>query len=275
MTLDPSVSDSAAPTKLPAHRVVRQETLAVAPEVLSLPLAEPWRRLGAMSVDLLAVALLSILSGPWLGLATGAMLIVLFGNSATAPLPLKIIRSVCRVLGGGIALLSVLALGHVSLLRDNTVHLDAFTGRPPSPAMQESHFLAPDASTGEVRTVADKLQRQVEALKQEVRDREQASGSWLHQARAFTNALGVSFGWSGAYFTLLAGFFSGRTLGKLLFGIRAVKINGQPFTFFDAFIRHGGYVAGIAMGFTGFLKLLWDPNRQAVEDRVASTVVVR
>jgi len=42
-----------------------------------------------------------------------------------------------------------------------------------------------------------------------------------------------------------------------------VKTNGLPF------------VAGVAMGFTGFLKLLWDPNRQAVEDRVASTVVVR
>lgn len=228
-----------------------------------------------MGVDLVIVALLSILSDPWLGLATGVMLIVLFGNSPTAPVPLRVIRSVCRALGGGIALLSVLALGHVSLLRNHALHLDAFTGRPPSPTMAESHFLAPDASPAEVRATADQLQRQVDALKQEVREREQASSSWLYRARAFTNALGVSFGWSGAYFTLLAGFFSGRTLGKMLFGIRAVKINGQPFTFFDAFIRHGGYVAGVAMGFTGFLKLLWDPNRQAVEDRVASTVVVR
>ena len=48
-----------------------------------------------------------------------------------------------------------------------------------------------------------------------------------------------------------------------------------PFTFFDAFVRNGGYVAGVAMGLTGFLKLLWEPNRQAVEDRIASTVVVK
>ena len=40
-------------------------------------------------------------------------------------------------------------------------------------------------------------------------------------------------------------------------------------------MRHGGYVAGIAMGMIGFLKLLWEPNRQAVEDRIAGTVVVR
>jgi uncharacterized RDD family membrane protein YckC len=49
----------------------------------------------------------------------------------------------------------------------------------------------------------------------------------------------------------------------------------MPFTFFDAFVRHGGYVAGVAMGLTGFLRLLWEPNRQAVEDRIAGTVVVK
>jgi uncharacterized RDD family membrane protein YckC len=67
----------------------------------------------------------------------------------------------------------------------------------------------------------------------------------------------------------------GRTLGKLLLRTRAVKVNGTPFTFFDGFVRQGGYVAGVAMGLIGFLKLLWEPNRQAVEDRIAGTVVVR
>jgi uncharacterized RDD family membrane protein YckC len=61
----------------------------------------------------------------------------------------------------------------------------------------------------------------------------------------------------------------------LLLGIRAAKTDGLPFTFFDAFVRHGGYVAGVAMGLTGFLRLLWEPNRQAVEDRIAGTVVVK
>ena len=34
-------------------------------------------------------------------------------------------------------------------------------------------------------------------------------------------------------------------------------------------------MAGVAMGLIGFLKLLWEPNRQAVEDRIAATVVVK
>jgi uncharacterized RDD family membrane protein YckC len=259
----------------PAGRLVTADTLAVAPAVLGRPLAEPWRRFAAMVVDLVVVALLSLLSGPWLGFATGGLLLVLFGNSPTAPVALKVVRTVCRALGALLAVLSVLALGHVSLVRDQALNLDAFTGREASPALRETVFVAPDARAAELREATDQLQRQVEALKAEVRDWQQASSSWQYQARTFTNALGVTFGWSGAYFTLVAGYFGGRTLGKRLFRTRTVKINGQPFTFLDAFIRHGGYVAGVAMGFMGFLKLLWDPNRQTVEDRVASTVVVK
>ena len=112
-------------------------------------------------------------------------------------------------------------------------------------------------------------------MKAEIREQQGASASWVRQARAFTGALGVTFGWSGLYFTLLAGTWNGRTLGKRLVGTRAVRINGAPLTYFDAFIRSGGYVAGVAMGMIGFLKLLWEPNRQAVEDRIAGTVVVR
>jgi hypothetical protein len=101
----------------PSGRVVTPATLSASPSILGLPLASPWRRLVAMIVDLSAVGLLSLLSGPWLGLATGGMLIVLFGNSREAPLALKAVRMVCRVLGAIVVLLSVLALGHVSLLR--------------------------------------------------------------------------------------------------------------------------------------------------------------
>ena len=255
-------------------RTVTAATLTVAPPVLGLPLAAPWRRLFAMLIDLTAVGLLSLLSGPWLGLATGAMLFVLFGNSPGAPIPLKAVRGVCRLLGVVVVGLSVLALGHFSLLRESGLNLEAFTGQPPIPAMTETVYVAPDASTAELRTATAKLEKQVAELKAENVRLQEGTRSWLYQSRAFAGTLGVTFGWSGVYFTLLAGAFSGRTLGKLLLRIRAVKTDGLPFTFFDAFIRHGGYVAGVAMGLTGFLRLLWEPNRQAVEDRIAGTVVV-
>lgn len=256
-------------------RLVTAETLSAAASVLGLPLAEPWRRFAAMVVDLAAIGLLSLLSGPWLGLATGLMLVVLFGNAASAPIALKAVRLFCRGLGTVVFVLSVFALGHVSLLRDRVLNLEAFTGRTPVAAMKETVFVAPDASTAELRAATAQLEKQVEDLKAENNRLQEGNRSWVYQSRAFANTLGVTFGWSGVYFTLLAGFLNGRTLGKLLLRTRAAKINGAAFTFFDSFVRHGGYIAGVAMGLTGFLKLLWEPNRQAVEDRIASTVVVK
>lgn len=269
------MSDEIAKTAVPSGRIVIAETLSLAPSVLGQRLAAPWQRLGAMVVDLAAVGLLSLLSGPWLGLGTGAMLILLFGNSSKVPIALKVVRQVCRALGAIILLLSALALGHVSVLRSSGLELEVFTGRKPSAAMKETLFVSPNPSTPELREATDKLQKQVELLKAENREMQAARSSWLYQARTFANALGVTFGWSGVYFTLLAGATRGRTLGKMLFGIRVMKTSGVPFTFFDGFVRHGGYVAGVAMGLIGFLRLLWDPNRQAVEDRIASTVVIK
>jgi uncharacterized RDD family membrane protein YckC len=257
------------------RRAVTAESLSAAPTVLGLPLAEPWRRFGAIVIDLATVTLLSLLSGPWLGLATGAMLIVLFGNASSAPIPMKAVRLFCRALGALVIVLSVLALGHVSLVRDSALNLEAFTGREAIPAMKETVYVAPDASASELRTAVAKLEKQVDALKTENTRMTEVTRSWVYQSRAFASTLGVTFGWSGVYFTLLAGFLNGRTLGKLLLRTRALKTNGTPFTFFDGFVRHGGYIAGVAMGFTGFLKLLWEPNRQTVEDRIAGTVVVR
>ena len=269
------MSDESAKPAAKVRRAVRADTLVVAPEVVDLPLAEPWRRLAAMVIDLAAIALLSLLSGTFLGLATGALLIVLFGNSDGAPFALKLVRGVCRVLGAVIVVLSVLALGHVSPVKTGGLELDAFTGRPPSAAMTETIFVPPNATAAETAAIAQKLERQVEALKTENRELQAAGSSWVAQARAFASTLGVTFGWGGVYFTLLAGALGGRTPGKLVLRIRALRTDGKPFTFFDAFIRNGGYVAGVAMGFTGFLRLLWEPNRQAVEDKVAGTVVVR
>lgn len=269
------MSDEIAKPVVPSGRIVIAETLGLSPTVLGQRLAAPWQRLGAMVVDLAAVGLLSLLSGPWLGLGTGAMLILLFGNSSNVPIALKVVRQVCRALGAIIVVLSALALGHGSLLRSTGLDVEVFTGREPSPAMKETLYLVPNPTQAELREATDILQKQVELLKTENREMQASRNSWLYQTRTFANALGVTFGWSGVYFTLLAGATRGRTLGKMLFGICVMKTTGVPFTFFDGFVRHGGYVAGVAMGLIGFLRLLWDPNRQAVEDRIANTVVVK
>ena len=43
----------------------------------------------------------------------------------------------------------------------------------------------------------------------------------------------------------------------------------------SSFSRFGGYAAGLATGLLGFLQILWDPNRQGIQDQIAGTVVIR
>jgi hypothetical protein len=87
--------------------------------------------------------------------------------------------------------------------------------------------------------------------------------------------IGIGFGWAGLYFTVFVSFWGGRTPGKRLMGIRIVRLDGKPIGLWAAFNRFGGYAASIFTGLLGFLEMLWDPNRQALHDRIASTVVVR
>lgn len=228
-----------------------------------------------MLLDLVVVGLMSFLARPFLAIGTGVMLCVLLGNSANAPAVLKLFRWIFRGLGLALIGAAVLAIGHTSVFRNEHLNLDALSGPQESAAVKESVVVGPNASWGELRSANSKLQDQVDKLKSEIKEQHSLGESWMMRARAFTRALGVTFGWSGLYFTLLAGFTNGRTVGKFLMRTRAARINGAALTYFDSFIRHGGYVAGVAMGMIGFLKLLWEPNRQAVEDRIAGTVVIK
>ena len=269
------MSDKAVTPVVSSGRKVRTGTLAVAPEIVGLNLAEPWRRLAAMILDLIIIGFLSLLSGPFLGIVAGVLLVLLLGNGKSAPFFLKIARWGCRITGVLVVLTSVFALGHTSFTHFDRLNMSAIIGPGESPAMKKSVFVPANASFGQLRASTSELQQQVDDLKSVVEAERLASATLIGRARALTGMLGVTFGWAGIYFTLLAGLLNGRTLGKFIFRIRAVKINGTPFTYFDGFIRQGGYVAGVALGMLGFLKLLWEPNRQAVEDRIAATVVVK
>lgn len=77
------------------------------------------------------------------------------------------------------------------------------------------------------------------------------------------------------YFTLCAWLGRGRTPAKFLLGMRVHKLDGTPLTLGDAFSRAGGYAASLSTLGLGFLQALRDPNRQAIHDRIAGTVVVQ
>jgi uncharacterized RDD family membrane protein YckC len=86
------------------------------------------------------------------------------------------------------------------------------------------------------------------------------------------------FGWGGMFvgwFTLWALVTRGRSPGKLLLRIRVIKLDGKPLRLWDCFSRAAGYGASTATLMLGFMEAIWHPNRQAIHDKIAGTVVVR
>lgn len=99
--------------------------------------------------------------------------------------------------------------------------------------------------------------------------------SILEWVKGVLQDLGIGFGWAVFYFTALVGWTNGQTIGKKLCQIRIVRLDGVPLDLWQAFSRQGGYGAGFATGLLGFLQIFWDPNRQAIQDKGAGTVVIR
>ncbi len=97
---------------------------------------------------------------------------------------------------------------------------------------------------------------------------------FLRTLKSLANDFGLTFGTFGLYFILSVLLLEGRTPGKKLTGIQVVRLNGKPMNFLYAFERFGGYAAGLATGTFGFFQMIWDPNRQAIHDKIAGTVVV-
>jgi hypothetical protein len=86
------------------------------------------------------------------------------------------------------------------------------------------------------------------------------------------------FSWGAffvGWFTVWALATRGRSPGKALFRLRVIRLDGRPLRPWDCFSRAGGYGASAATLMLGFLEAVWHPNRQAIHDKIAGTVVVR
>ncbi|WP_221032778.1 RDD family protein [Actomonas aquatica] len=247
--------------------------LQVAPTLLGTRLAKPWQRAAAMAIDLVVIACLSLLSHPVLGLLTGATFAVLGTRRESDAKTWAILRWGLIALGAIVIVLSGALLAGKPLVRSGAFNLAAEREAPDlSPV-----YLPAAPSSADLRDAVRRLDAQVDYLKQEnaaLRD-EIRGNSWLRLAADTSRTMGFTFGWAGVYFTLTTLLLRGRTVGKLILRTRVVRLDGQRLTGMDAFIRNGGYAAGLATGLIGFARLLWDPNRQAIQDRIAGTVVIR
>jgi hypothetical protein len=122
----------------------------------------------------------------------------------------------------------------------------------------------------------EQLSTRVGSLRDELEaERETEEGFFLPFLTGIFEDLGLAFGFGTIYLTVFTAWWGGQTPGKKLLGVRVLRLDGKPIGWWDAFERAGGYAAGFATGLLGFAQVFWDPNRQAIHDRVSSTVVVR
>lgn len=117
----------------------------------------------------------------------------------------------------------------------------------------------------------DRLARVEENLA-EAQKREGGIFDWL---RNLIDELGLGFGWAALYMTITHTWWKGTSVGKRLFRIRVVMIDKRPLNLWLSFERAGGYAAGFATGLLGFAQIFWDPNRQAIHDKVSETIVIQ
>ncbi len=252
----------------------RLETAVVDPALAEKPLAAYWQRLVAMVFDLVVVSALSALSGPLLAMGTGATIASLGGREVSPTKAWAVVRWIFIALGLGVMVASVFLMAGRPLIRAGAFNLAAVSR--PAPVLTEYEMpLVPGKE--DYRRANAQLAANLEILRSENSRlrREVRGSSWVNTASDFSRTLGLTFGWGGVYFTLCLAWLRGRTLGKWIVGARVVRLDGRPLTTLDAFTRYGGYAAGLATGCIGFARLLWEPNRQAIEDKIAWTVVLK
>ena len=257
---------------------VRPEALNVTPDLLGMPLAPHGRRALAMAVDVATVGVLSSTGMFWIVAGIGALAKQLLRRDPARPR----LRSALMWLA--LALLVVLAVDGASARwahrhdPPRTVVATADDDGPDDDAAwaRSQAASAPDgaqlAAARQARAVAERRVATLQAALAEARKPRPIR--WRDDALGLLHHAGRGFGWAIAYFTLLPYWWRGQTLGKRLLGLRIVELTGKPLGLMTSFGRYGGYAASLATGGIGFAQILWDPNRQAIEDKLAHTVVV-
>ena len=247
---------------------VQAEHLNVAPELLGAPLAPHGRRLAAIAVDAALIGVLSSTGMFWTVAGVGALAIQLRRRTPRRP----VWRSVLMWLA--LAWLCVIAFAQGADWLAHHADRASLVAAVRDDAADEEDDAAPVASAAASAATASDAAR-IRSLEAQLAEaRKPTPMKWRDAAMRRLHRLGLSFGWAIAYFTLLPSWWRGQTLGKRLFGLRVVELTGKPLGLMNCFGRYGGYAAGLATGGVGLLQVLWDPNRQAVQDKLAHTVVV-
>lgn len=273
------MSDTA---KDPRDRVTEQ-AFRVAPSLLNVPLATPQRRLLALLLDIFIANMLAKLLGSVLLFLVGLS----FARSArrTRPKgPLGQLRRAALAFGAVIGFAgawSSFDLSQALSPRSEKVEMDVETASAAQAEVMEALQLISPELAEEVRVEVGQALVETasahEAKAEAEPNNESAPPTW-NAKDLFVGLLetfGLTFGWLGFYFTIGLALGKGQTPGKRVLGLRVVRLDGRAIGRWDAFERFSGYSAGLATGLLGFLQIYWDHNRQAIHDKISSTVVIR
>ena len=228
-----------------------------------------------MLVDVGVVALLSGVTGLWL--IGGLALVVLQLRSRQGSGSGTGKASGRRMVWGWV-LASVLAL---LALDEAKTRWEERHGQPRAVAAEERDEdearapVAPATTASSASSTAPSDAQRIEQLEQELKVAKQPKPfKWRHEFNRLLDAAGLQFGWGFVYFSLLPAWWGGQTVGKKIFGLQVQEITGKPMTVMRCLKRYGGYAAGMATGGIGLAQLLWDANRQGIQDKAAHTVVI-
>lgn len=287
--------------------IVTPDAFSVTPELLGTPLAEPWRRLVALLLDLVLIAFLQLLGWRILGGIAGLMLLRM---ATKRPEGATTTRAQKWALGCAGTMVFVVAIGVTAVVPamirmmsapDDEAAVSAVEapagGTPEvvadAPTDVPGTEAAADIAAAALRAPGDDdsiaaLIARVDDLEDDLADSREVQDELRGQLAAaesrstvFTwirdaaDEAGLIFGWGTVYLTLFLALWRGRTPGKKAMGLRVVRLNGQPLGLYMSLERAGGYMAGFATGLLGFAQIWWDPNRQAIHDKITETVVIR
>jgi len=271
------VRDRSLPDAYDPRDRVTPDDLNVAPELLGAPLARPMQRLLAIGIDVSILAALSNFGNFWLiaGLALLALVHLRDPLAGRAPQRKWFLWTVAA---------GLLAFGaQQAWVTGRLVHRDTGEDALEAAAVALAAASAPAnglviegvASAVPILTPLQAAEARVAVLQAQLAEaRKPRSFNLGERVMSWADEVGLGLGWAIVYFALLPVRWNGQTIGKRLLGLRVVELTGKPMTAMRAFKRYGGYAAGIATGMFGFAQVLWDPNRQAIQDKTAHTVVI-
>jgi uncharacterized RDD family membrane protein YckC len=281
---------------------VRAETLNVAPWLVGEPLATPSRRALALVIDLAVVSALAQLAPPLVlmgALVAGAAM----WWASHRVRPVSRAALVCAALLVAVGLVAgrgdepgAHALDEEAAELDTRLEsaaarlkaaaaLMAQPGASATAVAASAPAVAAASTAGRPATAPPSAASAAETLsaliaRLEALEARRAAATttefdrWRHRAQRWIDEVGPGYGWSLLYWSLLPVLWPGQTLGKRLCGLRVVELTGRPMTPWIGLKRYGGYAAGLATGGLGLAQVLWDPNRQGLQDKAAHTVVI-